>query len=93
MGSMRIEYVNSDETGAKQVKGTGGATWTRDPVYTTLIDNAGTYTYIGEAVPGTATSAASWLISRITNASGSVYQSSGKFDQIWDNRATSVTFA
>lgn len=28
MGSMRIEYVNSDETGNKQVKGTGGAPWT-----------------------------------------------------------------
>lgn len=42
MGSMRIEYVNSGETGAKQVKGTGGAVHVRIvatdvPVQETLV--------------------------------------------------------
>ena len=33
--------------------------------YNKLIDTDGTYTYIGEAVPGTATSSPTWRIKRI----------------------------
>ncbi len=75
---------------------TGNAAWTRDPVMTVLIDKTGTYTYFGEAPPGTLTSAAGWLISRMDNtgaSAGSIKQSSGKFDQVWNDRATSVVFA
>ena len=85
--------LDTETNRPEQSMQSAGADWVRDPVMTTLIDNAGTYTYIGEALPGTLTSAASWLISRVTNATGSIYQSSGKFDQVWDNRASSVTYA
>lgn len=60
---------------------------------TTLIDDTGTYKYIGSADPGTATSAAKWSVCRVTNATGSIYYAnSGAFNQIWDNRA-SLTYA
>lgn len=59
-------------------------------VYTQLIDDAGMLIYIGEAVPGTATSAASWRIKRvdITNDPDVTIAWAGTgFTNIWDNRA------
>lgn len=62
----------------------------------TLIDtNANGYTYYGEALAGTATSAAEWQISR-KGTSGTVdtyVYANGKdsFVNIWDNR-TSLTY-
>lgn len=60
---------------------------------TTLIDNTGTYKYIGEAKPGrnTAGGTAStvWRVSRVTLSTGSIeYAGGGEFSQIWDNRAS-----
>lgn len=64
-----------------------------DTVYTAQIEDTGTYTYIGEAGPGTPTTAASWRIARVTNSSGKTeYASSGAFKAIWDNRA-SITYS
>lgn len=55
----------------------------------TQVEDTGTYTYIGEADPGTATSSALWSVLRITNATGvSLYAARGAFSQIWDNRAS-----
>jgi len=89
-----IEHRWDSETNNPEMgRQTAGAGWTRDPILNTLIDDTGTYTYIGQAVPGTPTSSAAWLISRITNATGSELQSSGKFDKVWDNRATTVFYA
>ena len=63
------------------------------PQYQLLLDEVGTLTYVGEAAPGSATSAAVWRIFRLDEtgsgdeelikkfASGST-----NFDQIWDNR-------
>jgi hypothetical protein len=57
-----------------------------------LIDQAsGTITYFGQAAPGTATSAASWRIQRMS-VSGTVttfqYADGNlNFDNVWDNRA------
>lgn len=68
-----------------------------DGALKTIVDEAvaGT-TYIGEAVPGTATSAATWRIQRIT-VSGTTttieWGGGGKFDQVFDNRATTVVYA
>ena len=69
-----------------------------DRVVKQLIDAASaTVTYVCEAsAVGTATSAAGWRIKRIT-VSGSVttiqWGGTGAFDQIADNRATSVVYA
>lgn len=52
-------------------------------------DEGATYTYIGEAAAGTATSAASWRIKRLTNADNTIVWADGNTNQdnIWDNRA------
>lgn len=59
--------------------------------YVTRVDEASaTITYIGEADPGTATSAASWRVKRVDTSSGTVILYAGSvtsFNQIWDNRA------
>jgi len=65
-----------------------------DGALTTLVDATGVggITYIGEAIPGTATSTAGWRVQKIT-AVGTLttmqFAAGGsKFDQIWDNRAS-----
>lgn len=63
------------------------------PQYRKEIDDVGgTVLYIGEASPGTATSAASWRIKRITftgdDASTVWADGDENFDNIWDNRAS-----
>ena len=58
--------------------------------YILYVDEPGTYTYIGEAVPGTATSDSLWKIKRVTDATGVVLFADGNndFDNVWDNRAS-----
>jgi hypothetical protein len=57
--------------------------------YTIRMDEGATYTYIGKANAGTLTSAASWQISRLTNADNTLIFADGdtSFDNVWDNRA------
>jgi hypothetical protein len=64
----------------------------REPPLDQLIDEASsTITYICEAVPGTATSAAAWRVQRVS-VSGTVttirYAGAGAFDQVADDRAS-----
>jgi hypothetical protein len=53
-------------------------------------DEGATYTYIGEAVAGTAEAASSWRIKRLTNADNTIIWADGNinFDNIWANRAS-----
>jgi len=53
-------------------------------------DDTGTLTYVGNAVTGTATSAAAWKIKEITNASGDIVWADGDglYNNVWDNRAS-----
>ena len=65
-----------------------------DDVWVTRIATAGNYTYIGKALPGSATASAVWQIKRIDATTGTVIQwSSGTkaFDKIWDDRAAGGT--
>ena len=57
---------------------------------TSRVVEGATYTYVGEALPGTATSAALWRVQRITVANNTILFADGnaKFDNIWDNYAT-----
>ena len=62
--------------------------------YDRLVDVEGSFTYIGEADPGTATSSALWRIKRVyeTNSEGDIEiiwaNGSSDFDKVWDDRAT-----
>lgn len=52
-----------------------------------------TITYIGKAPYNTATSAPSWYITKVDTSSGVVVKAaSGRYDPIWDNRA-SLTYS
>jgi len=63
-------------------------------LYNKLIDTVGSYKYIGEATPGTATSEAKWRVKRIdqTDTGGDVtilFAGGNKtFTQVWDDRLT-----
>jgi hypothetical protein len=60
-----------------------------------FVDDTGTYVYIGNATPGTATSAASWKIKRVTTTNPvKVEYAAGTsfYNQIWDNR-TSLSYS
>lgn len=67
-----------------------GSIATTSPITKKLIDDTTTanVTYIGDAPPGTATSAAAWRIRKIDETSGVAFTWAGlDFDAIWDNRA------
>lgn len=58
--------------------------------YNKIIDVDGVYTYIGEALPGTSTSASSWRIKRVEEQAGGDYEilwadGTADFVNIWDN--------
>jgi hypothetical protein len=57
-------------------------------------DDTGTYTYFGFAAPGTATSASTWKIKRLTNADNTIVYAGGTalFNNVWDNH-TSLTYS
>jgi len=66
------------------------------PTYTeglaTRIDEASpTVTYVGKAVPSTATSAATWQIQRLTSTASTLTvewaDGNDEFDNVWDSRA------
>lgn len=61
-------------------------------IYDKRLDDTTTLNmiYIGEAVPGTATSAATWRIKRLNVAIGLIIEWSGNgdFTQVWNNRAS-----
>lgn len=54
------------------------------------VDDTGTYTYLGNATPGTATSASGWRIKRVVNATGVITHADGvsTFNKEWDERAS-----
>lgn len=58
--------------------------------YDLQVDDTGTYTYLGNASPGTATSASSWRIKRVVNATGVITHADGSsnFNKTWDDRAS-----
>lgn len=61
--------------------------------YALQLDDAGSgVTYIGDAVPGTATSAATWRVKRMTETGADIAidwaDGDADFDNIWDNRAS-----
>jgi hypothetical protein len=59
--------------------------------YNRLIDTAGNYIYIGEALPGTDPSVAKWRIKRVDQQAGDDYEilwadGTADFSKIWNDR-------
>lgn len=91
---------SSDGSGPYAVDGNGTAWPVGSGVLDTLAEIIDTtsnalYNYHCEAVPGIASSAASWRISRLTLATGVVLWADGNssFDNIADNRATTQVYS
>jgi len=61
-----------------------------DSLKTRVDKVSSSLTYHGQAVRGTATSAAGWFITRITKSGTvtSIDLASSGFDQVWDDRAS-----
>lgn len=61
-------------------------------IFTMKIDDAYPTTYIGEALPGTATSSAGWRIRKIDESASPdttiTWADSAHFSQVWDDRTT-----
>lgn len=70
---------------------------TVSPTYKLLLDDTSTtnVTYVGKAAVGSATSSAVWQIQKIDETTGIVitWGGTGAFDQVWDNRATTVVYS
>lgn len=67
------------------IGGGGGSTTTS---YQLQMDDHGTYLYVGESVPGMATSSASWRIKKVTDTGVLFADATASFTKVWDNRAT-----
>jgi len=67
------------------------------PTYILRLDDTTTadVTYVGKAALASATSAAVWQIQRIDETSGMIitWGGTGTFNQVWDNRATTVVYS
>ena len=86
------ELINITNGRPENQNGYGGNALVIDAALAEIIDQttSATYTYICEALPGTASSAAAWRISRLTTATGVIQwaDGNGKFDNVADNRAS-----
>jgi len=60
-----------------------------EPLITNIIDD-GTYTYVGNAVVGSADSDVVWTIVRIENATGSTRYANAGAQVAWDNGSPNV---
>lgn len=100
--TMRVMFLYGDFTHANLSSGGGpqkvtgdlsdGSLSTDSRQLALQFDDAGSgVSYLGEAVAGTATSAASWRIKRITDTAGDIAQEWAdgdiNFNNIWNNRA------
>jgi hypothetical protein len=98
---VKAEHIGPADTGdnveAKRVATydtPDGVNWMRSgsPLAVRIDDTTTTdVTYIGKALIGTATSAATWQISKLDTASGMIKtwaDGDGLFNNIWDNRSS-----
>jgi len=85
--------VKVNPSGALKTDATiSGNVSTESAIYYKRLDDTTTLNmiYIGEATPGTATSASTWRIKRLDVSAGLIIQwaDSGDFTQVWNNRAS-----
>jgi hypothetical protein len=93
VGREHLKFVESPtRPGETAVEVAGSVTATASQEKVLYEEASSTVSYLGKAAPGTATSAASWKISKIT-ISGSLTSityadSNSDYDNIWDNRGS-----
>lgn len=89
-------HLLNDAQQHELAQGKGGAIFTISAALAKIIDTTTTagVTYTCEAVPGSASSAAVWRISKTTSSTGVTQwaDGNGNFDNIADNRA-SLTYS
>jgi len=92
------DITRTSLTGNKEALDTVVHTTTGSPIavvsepYAIRLDDVGSgVTYVGYALPGTATSVASWQVKRLTETSGDCVvewaDGDADFNNIWDDRA------
>lgn len=89
----RALHVNLRDENGNTVGSSSSPTYIDKAQYKTEFEDAGSGTlYLGNAVPGTLTSAASWRIKKIVDAGTSIEitfaDGNSNFDNIWDDRAS-----
>ncbi len=81
-----------DEEGRLHVVTTPAATSAGSYLVVNIDDVGSGVCYVGKAAPGTATSAASWQVFRLTEASGDLTMvwadGDADFNNVWDDRAS-----
>jgi hypothetical protein len=76
-----LQWVAGNSAGGAVGGGSASVT------YQVAMDDHGTYLYVGESVPGTATSADSWRIKKVTDSGVLFADSTAAFIKKWDDRA------
>ena len=94
-GGLRcVNYVWDTDTldwvAASASGGDIGGGSTTSTSYDLLMDDQGTYMYVGEAIPGTLTSAPSWKIKKVTDTSVKYADGVATFTKVWNNRASYI---
>ena len=93
-GSVTVTNLPTNLTGSGNLKVSieEGSLSTTAAYYAKRVDEASPYTYVGEAAAGTATSSASWRVSRLEASGNDVIilwaDGNTNADNIWDNRAS-----
>lgn len=79
-----LPYLNRDT----------GAIRTLEPGLALILDSSATpVLYVGQALPGTATTSATWSIKKIDTSSGVIIKwadGDTNFDNVWNNRASLI---
>lgn len=77
-----VDYtVATEDRGGSHIQITGAAN------YASRIDDVGGgVSYVGKAAPGTATSSAAWLVSRLTEVGDDLTIEWAPEDSVWDDR-------
>jgi hypothetical protein len=90
---MKVQFPSSIKVTNPDGSTVGGGAST----YKTLLDDYTTtnVTYVGKAAIGSASSSAVWQIQKIDETTGMVitWAGSAGFTQVWDNRATTVSYS
>lgn len=87
--SGQLQHVRLDIGSGTSESQVSGSLPVSSTAYSVRYDEGATYTYIGEALPGTLEAASTWRIKRLTIADNTILWADGdsSFDNQWSGRA------